>query len=721
MLSTRAKEAIKTALAMTIAYGIALSMNWDKPMWAGFAVAFVSLSTSGQSLNKAALRVVGTLVGVVMALTFIALFIQDRWLFILFVSLWVALCTYLMAGSRYQYLWHVAGFVTVIIAFDSGADPLTAFNVAMLRGQETGLGILVYGLISVLLWPNDSRTDFETSVRELITAQHTLYRAYHDLMLNKPAHADVQQLRTTAIQSQMRFAELFSAARTDSYEIWELRRQWRAFQELTAELAEIMEHWRESFDELRTLDLHALLPNLEGFDAEIVRRFREIERMLAGEAPEHAPVRMELLLDHDRLASLSHFQKAAVAVTRSRAVRLERLTDELFACSADIRGYVRSGENGMQAGNATRVFVPDPERMLGAFHMFLVLWFAWLLTVYVEGVPGGGLLIMMATPIGMAMSTMPQVSTTKLFVPVFASVLFAGFIYVLLMPELSSFQGLGALLFAVTFAICYLFPEPRQGLARAFGLAMFVVVIGVSNQQTYSFIAWANTAMVFPLLFAILMLTAHIPWSPLPEHVFLRLMGRFFRSTEYLVSSLGRDPGRPRTAWQRWRLRYHARELATLPEKLEMWGKLIDRNAFPRTDPKQVQALVISLRALSWRIAGLTSARQLPQSEVLVQELTQDIRTWRQAIQALFRDWIAQPSVESEQALQERLSRKLSQLEERINECFESIGAARLSDEDYQNFYRLLGSFRGVSEAMIGYARVSNATDFNDWRETRFG
>jgi uncharacterized membrane protein YccC len=61
ILSTKTKEAIKTALAMTIAYGIALSMDWDRPYWAGFAVAMISLATIGQSLNKAALRVLGTL------------------------------------------------------------------------------------------------------------------------------------------------------------------------------------------------------------------------------------------------------------------------------------------------------------------------------------------------------------------------------------------------------------------------------------------------------------------------------------------------------------------------------------------------------------------------------------------------------------------------------------------------------------------------------------
>ena len=78
-LSTRTKEAIKAGLAMAIAYGIALAMNWPKPHWAGIAVAIVSLSIVGQSLNKGVMRLLGTLVGAVAALTFVALFPQARW------------------------------------------------------------------------------------------------------------------------------------------------------------------------------------------------------------------------------------------------------------------------------------------------------------------------------------------------------------------------------------------------------------------------------------------------------------------------------------------------------------------------------------------------------------------------------------------------------------------------------------------------------------------
>jgi hypothetical protein len=77
-LSTRAREAIKTGLAMMIAMGWALSMDWSHLSWVGFAVAMISLSTAGQSLNKGAMRMVGTLIGAPIGLLLIALFAQDR-------------------------------------------------------------------------------------------------------------------------------------------------------------------------------------------------------------------------------------------------------------------------------------------------------------------------------------------------------------------------------------------------------------------------------------------------------------------------------------------------------------------------------------------------------------------------------------------------------------------------------------------------------------------
>ena len=227
ILSRKAKEAIKTALAMTIAYGIALQMDWDKPVWTGFAVAFVSLATVGQSFNKAALRMFGTLVAVVVALTIIALFAQARWLFMLFLAAWAGFCTYMMGGKKYQYFWNVCGFVTIIICMNAGPDSVNAFNIAMLRTQETGLGILVYSLVSLFLWPSGSSTGFYTAAGKLASTQHQLYQAYLGQMNNKDSGGETQTLRTQMLQEQTQFIQLLDAAEMDTYEVWEMRQQWR--------------------------------------------------------------------------------------------------------------------------------------------------------------------------------------------------------------------------------------------------------------------------------------------------------------------------------------------------------------------------------------------------------------------------------------------------------------------------------------------------------------
>ena len=167
---------------MTIAYGIALAQDWNNPLWAGFAVAFVSLSTSGQSFNKSAMRMLGTLISVTMILVFIALFPQDRWLFMLVLSLYVGICTYMMGGAKNQYFWFVCGYVCIIVGLEAGPNPVGAFDLAILRAQETGLGILVYSVITALLWRSNSAEKFKEVSLQLQKTQHQLYRRCFNLI-----------------------------------------------------------------------------------------------------------------------------------------------------------------------------------------------------------------------------------------------------------------------------------------------------------------------------------------------------------------------------------------------------------------------------------------------------------------------------------------------------------------------------------------------------------
>lgn len=93
-------DALKTALAITIAYAIALQMDWEQPRWAAITIALVSMATIGLSLNNAIERIFATNTAGLMTLVLVALFGQDRWLFMLVVSLWMGICTYLMGGKN---------------------------------------------------------------------------------------------------------------------------------------------------------------------------------------------------------------------------------------------------------------------------------------------------------------------------------------------------------------------------------------------------------------------------------------------------------------------------------------------------------------------------------------------------------------------------------------------------------------------------------------------
>ena len=178
VLSDRVKAAIKTALATVLAYGVALSMDWDHAYWAAFAVAFCTLSTVGESLNKGLLRLSGTLLGSLAAVTLIALFPQDRWLFLIGMSIFTGFCTYMMPGNSRWYFWYVAGFSVPLLALAGGSDPLNDFQTIITRSEETALGIVSYSLVWLLIWPTSSREALEDAVRRLAAAHRQLAAHY---------------------------------------------------------------------------------------------------------------------------------------------------------------------------------------------------------------------------------------------------------------------------------------------------------------------------------------------------------------------------------------------------------------------------------------------------------------------------------------------------------------------------------------------------------------
>ena len=717
-LSSPAKEAIKTGLAMVTVFAIAFSLGWGNPKWAGFAVMVLSLPTIGMSLNKTVRRIAGTLLAVCFGLLYLGLFPQDRWWLFGLYSLHLGVCAYMLTGKKNPYFWHVLGFVTLTILTHTSGTSEGAFEAAMARLEENGLGILAYSLIAMFLWPRRSMGALEDVGSKLFATQGRLYRTYRELMAGQDLAEESQTLRMQEATLLPKVRPTLEAAEADSHEVFALRHQWRHFHDLSKNLGEALERWRQSLPEIQPLDLTGLVPNLENFFSELDLRFEEIARLLAGETPARSPSSFTLGIDKVKIQALPNFQRAAVVVTKTELERLEVLTRSLLNCVLIIKGYGKPASISLREEAPHRGLAVDPDRFIAVIRMMALFWIAFLTWVYVD--PPGDQAFVYITVILGQVTLMAGISAWTILMPFALGSLCWGVLYVFVMPHLSGFAELGLLIFSWTFAIYYLLSEPRQGLARFGGMLPFLSFTNLQNQQTYSFADYANSTTMLMLVVSLIIASEYLFASPRPEKVFLRLLGRFFRHSEFLLSRLSTDWGKKQRLAGLWKTAYYHNDLLELPAKLAKCGQHIDYRTFPNNTPEQVQTMVTSLQTLAFRIKALVDARGYPQAEPLLRLVHDDLRNWRIRFENLFHRWSEDPADIPEGDLQARLAENLASMEERVEETDDLAGQEGLNEEDYKNFYRLLGSFRSLSESVVGHARLAEQLDFGQWRETRF-
>ncbi|MBV9633252.1 MAG: FUSC family protein [Methylobacteriaceae bacterium] len=159
--------AAKTTAAGLIALLIAFAFNLDQPQWALLTVFIVSQpELSGPVFAKALYRVIGTVIGASVALLLVALFAQERVLFLGALALWIGSCTF---GSQYArnfgaYSFVLSGYTAAIVGIPAALEPDTAFYVASARITEVCLGIIVAAAVNRIILPSSASAALWQSV-----------------------------------------------------------------------------------------------------------------------------------------------------------------------------------------------------------------------------------------------------------------------------------------------------------------------------------------------------------------------------------------------------------------------------------------------------------------------------------------------------------------------------------------------------------------------------
>jgi uncharacterized membrane protein YccC len=407
-------------------------------------------------------------------------------------------------------------------------------------------------------------------------------------------------------------------------------------------------------------------------------------------------------------------------VIKNELEKLDSLTSGMLQCIQDIQGGTalnRPGPFRDPCNHEPGLWLPVPDRdhFVGALFAMLCTVGGFMVWIFINP-PGHAAWIQLPVIFAMMVDVTPQIRASTFFKPFAVMLTLALAVYVFILPQLSSFAGLGLALFLCAFIVCYFF----SGIARLAGLVSIINMISIENQQVYNFAAQANTLVFTLSAFLFVFVVSYLLSSSRPEKAVLKMTGRFFRSAQFMVSLMTRDPVREMTWVDQWKIAYYRNEMETLPAKLGAWGKAIDHKLFPNTTQEQLDKLVTSLQSLVYRIdemLGARSSTRITSNEE--RELTADLDKWVQGMSYTFERWSKQPEAREEDKQAQKVKAWLAEFESKAEAFLARIGNGT-SEEDGEKLYRLLGGFRGTSEAAVSYTEVARSIDWNQWREERF-
>jgi uncharacterized membrane protein YccC len=724
------QQAFKLALSLVLFYWLALWTNWDVPRYGGLAIVIISLGTTGASIEKGMMRFVGTTVGVAVGFLILGLFNYDRWATMLAFAAYITGIGYFMQASRYSYAWYVAAFVPLVVWADNYPNFDSAFYFGTFRYLETTAGILIYTVVDIVLWPRNAGEQLNQQGRNLWAEARELFANYRQQLMEGQLPAGSGDLRTRLAGTLSQMISTLQDAYSDTPTVSAQKRVWEVLRVNARALVDALELWRESIDDCRELDLDQLLPQLGPALATLDKRLDRIgalwqQRTASDAVPETGDglllESLTLDLDSSAYADLSHFQRAVVMSSVGQLKILDQASGELLRTMRVLAGLEPS--RGLRvSSHGPDMFQPsrwDPGRLIHALFppaTFIAAFLFWV----IMNPPTGPHVPMIAGILSLVVLRTPMNPLGLLAAFILSIFITVAPVYWLVMPGLGTGFGLLSLIFVYSFVFSYL--GGRSPVLKTAPILMFVVMTGISNQQSYSFQGLVDGALMV-LLSGTIMTVVYFAFSPMrPEQALLHSLRRFFHGCARITSGFAFERPSERAKGRRLRKRHFESMVLPAPAKIQMAQKYLDYKLYPDNTPEKVQRLLDSVQSIVYRLQSLEIAHnRIARHFSKIPETFVPLRSQiRELLQRLFERWASfelDGQFEQQRGSLQHLSRNLQQQ-------FDALETGRdrdpISDQALTDLYTLLGTVRGLVEAMANAQDTINQINWRQWATTRF-
>lgn len=433
-LAPRVLFGLRLASSASLALFVTYYLELQNSFWAATTAVIVCQPSLGASLQKGRYRAIGTVVGALVMVTLLGLFPQQRNALIFCLALWCGLCGFLVVMLRNfaAYAAALAGITATIIFADTLSDPTTAFFLGVIRVSEICIGIGAAALVMLL-------TDFGVARRQLAgLLQHTAAQMSAGFLLalsQDDETAGTRAARRDVVRTLGPLNAAIDAATGESSYLHAHRGNLRA---TLAALLDALVAWRN-------VGHHRRRPG--GDDAELSR---ELASRLARIDPTQiagAPLRaretcQEVIAGIKAIRSADPTHCTLVDAARDVAICLAAITDAVI--------LLGGGRAPRRRPAVQPLIIADPlPALLGgarAFAAVLCVAVFWIVTAWPNG-PFAIVFAAIATLIFGSFGDQGRALARDYTIGAALIALLGGVLYFGVLPALSSFPALVALLF----------------------------------------------------------------------------------------------------------------------------------------------------------------------------------------------------------------------------------------------------------------------------------
>ncbi|MCK5355106.1 MAG: FUSC family protein, partial [Methyloprofundus sp.] len=411
-----------------------------------------------------ALRVAGAMIAVIVALSIFSLAPQARWLFAILVSGWMMFSSYMMLKyERFFYLWNVAGFATLAILGTHQTTSGSIFEYALARGLETTLGIIVYTVVTVLIWPDTNIATLKKGAVNLIATQAKIFGLIGSQDGSDKAKKMIRQTIESETQLLIAFKQSFYAKGSETYEVQESAELWEELYTLSIELSQSFKSLNNSSWGLRDIDIVKIIPSLGEYRQEIARRFELAKDILQKGTRELQITPIVLEVNEVFLKSLTPFDQLAFASSRKEFEKVANLSQKILECANNIMDdSVTKAPTPKKQVSIYERLIPDIERLKSILFIGSFTFVCFCIWFYFDP-PGHMFWIQIPPTIALIVVAVPQMKTNNMIVP--AILIYPVFMATdfIIMPQLSKMTELAPLLFISMFCVFYFLSGGHRG------------------------------------------------------------------------------------------------------------------------------------------------------------------------------------------------------------------------------------------------------------------